>query len=483
MSKLSELLNPAPVSGPSTPAPQQQASTTGEHDWKLHESPALSHIPHSRHTSQSQLPPLNSPLDALATAATSSTPGPSSPPPFQAKPITSPYASPQTHHRAYSELSSRPNYSYDSPGLPFEPTHSGERAEDQFSPGLEKYHHSSHGITKRRSSDFATDSSRELPPLRSHLSEERQPPVISATDDQVHDVSHKTVAETKLAHPSVNIESSQGKDEIQEPDHLHHKSVISQIRQPSPHQSHAPDLTAKMVPEQPEVKIESKEEPPEPTPNACQSDNYQPTVSSKTEATPATESVATPKTVADLRGDESYRASSADASTPSRSTPAASKPTLTNKKRTAPKSSSKIDKKGIASTVKKPAAKKRRLESDSVDGTPSSQRSGTPNSSRASKTPAPKVRKRNSATPVESSPVPTVEEGNGDEDQDMEDDSELFCVCRKPDDHTWMIGCDGGCEDWFHGRCVEMNERDGNLIDKYICKLRELCWQKRHIMF
>lgn len=307
--------------------------------------------------------------------------------------------------------------------------------------------------------------------------------MISATDDQVHDVSHKTVAETKLAHPSVNIESSQGKDEIQEPDHLHHKSVISQIRQPSPHQSHAPDHTAKMVPEQPEVKIESKEEPLEPAPNACQSENYQPTVSSKTEATPATESVATPKILADLRGDESYRASSADASTPSRSTPAASKPTLTNKKRTAPKSSSKIDKKGTASTIKKPAAKKRRLESDSVDGTPSSQRSGTPNSSRASKTPAPKIRKRNSATPVESSPVPTVEEGNGDEDQDMEDDSELFCICRKPDDHTWMIGCDGGCEDWFHGRCVEMDERDGNLIDKYICKLREVCWQKRHIMF
>lgn len=483
MSKLSELLNPAPVSGPSTPAPQQPASTTDEHDWKLRGSPTLSHISHSRHTSQSQLPPLNSPLDALAAAATSSTPAPSSPPPFQAKPINSPYASPQTHHRTYSELSSRPNNSYNSPGLPFEPTHSGERAQEQFPPGLEKYHHSSHGLINRRSSDFATDSSRELPPLRNHLAEESKPPVISATDDQVHDSNHKVVAEPQLAHPGVSIESSQGKGEVQEPDYVHPESVTSPIRQPSPYESHVPGLTAEMAPEQPEVKIESKEEPLEPAPNACRRDSYQPTAPSKTEATPATESVATPKTVADLRGDESYRASSADASTPSRSTPAASKPTLTNKKRTTPKSSTKIDKKGTASTIKKSAARKRRLESDSVDGTPSSQRSGTPNSSRASKTPAPKNRKRNSATPVERSPVPTVEEGNGDEDQDMEDDSELFCICRKPDDHTWMIGCDGGCEDWFHGRCVEMNERDGNLIDKYICKSRGLRWREEPIMF
>ena len=295
---------------------------------------------------------------------------------------------------------------------------------------------------------------------------------MTATDEQVHDVNHKAVAEPELALQGAKIEAPQVNDEIHEPDYVRHEPVTSQIRQPSPHHSHAPDLTTEMVFEQPEVKIESKEEPPEPALLASRSESYQPTASLKTEATTATESVATPKTVADLRGDESYRASSADASTPSRSTPAASKPTPTSKKRAAPKSSNKIEKKGTASTIKRPAAKKRRLERDSVDGTPSSQRSGTPNSSRASKTPAPKIRKQNSATPVEGSSAPTVEEGNGDEDQDMDDDSELFCICRKPDDHTWMIGCDGGCEDWFHGKCVEMDEKDGNLVDKYICTLR-----------
>lgn len=295
---------------------------------------------------------------------------------------------------------------------------------------------------------------------------------MTATDAPVPDVNHTAVVEPKFAQQSANIELSQSNDEIHEPDYVRHEPVTSQIRQPSPHHSPAPDLTTEMVPEQPEVKIEAKEEPIGPALIASQSDSYQPAASLKTEATPATESVATPKTVADLRGDESYRASSADASTPSRSTPAASKPTPASKKRTAPKSSNKVDKKGTASTIKRPPGKKRRLESDSVDGTPPSQRSGTPNSSRASKTPAPRNRKQNSVTPAEGSPAPTADEGNGDEDQDMDDDSELFCICRKPDDHTWMIGCDGGCEDWFHGRCVEMNERDGNLIDKYICTSR-----------
>jgi COMPASS component SPP1 len=45
----------------------------------------------------------------------------------------------------------------------------------------------------------------------------------------------------------------------------------------------------------------------------------------------------------------------------------------------------------------------------------------------------------------------------------------VFCICRKGDNHTWMIACDGGCDEWFHGNCVDIKERDGELIDKYIC--------------
>lgn len=46
---------------------------------------------------------------------------------------------------------------------------------------------------------------------------------------------------------------------------------------------------------------------------------------------------------------------------------------------------------------------------------------------------------------------------------------ELYCVCRKPDSGKWMIGCDG-CEDWFHGECINVAEEDGDLIDKYFCR-------------
>lgn len=32
-----------------------------------------------------------------------------------------------------------------------------------------------------------------------------------------------------------------------------------------------------------------------------------------------------------------------------------------------------------------------------------------------------------------------------------------------------MIACDGGCEDWFHGSCVNVAQEDEDLIDRYIC--------------
>lgn len=54
-------------------------------------------------------------------------------------------------------------------------------------------------------------------------------------------------------------------------------------------------------------------------------------------------------------------------------------------------------------------------------------------------------------------------------DTDMDVDGDVYCICRKPDNGTFMIGCDGTCDDWFHGKCVKIEERNKNLIDKYIC--------------
>lgn len=165
----------------------------------------------------------------------------------------------------------------------------------------------------------------------------------------------------------------------------------------------------------------------------------------------------TPKKIADLKRGSTSRASSSERSSPS----APNKPTGGANKRANAATAKKLDKKGSA--TRKPAAKKRRtntLDQDSKDATlTAARRSGTPASSRASRTPAPV-------------PKSAVEEDEVDEEGDDAEDEDdgIFCICRKPDNHEWMIGCDGGCEDWFHSTCVKINRADADLIDKYICE-------------
>ncbi|KAF2107474.1 hypothetical protein BDV96DRAFT_506217 [Lophiotrema nucula] len=91
-----------------------------------------------------------------------------------------------------------------------------------------------------------------------------------------------------------------------------------------------------------------------------------------------------------------------------------------------------------------------------------------------SKTPGAKATKKGShaGTPAaESSPAPdTSSQAHASDDEgDSSEDSTLYCICRKPDNHKWMIGCDGGCDDWFHGSCVNMVQADEDLVDKFIC--------------
>lgn len=122
-------------------------------------------------------------------------------------------------------------------------------------------------------------------------------------------------------------------------------------------------------------------------------------------------------------------------------------------------------KKGTATTMKKaPPSKKRKLESTRSD-TPSSRMSRPAFKTGSSK-----------GTPVNSSPAPSDRSGSVDPDEEEEEEEEgtpvsddLYCLCRRPDTGTFMIGCDGRCDDWFHGKCVGIEERDKNLIDKFMC--------------
>lgn len=117
-------------------------------------------------------------------------------------------------------------------------------------------------------------------------------------------------------------------------------------------------------------------------------------------------------------------------------------------------------------------------ESESVTGTtPNRSPSATPASART-KTTLSKLARQSSRS-VASSPTPSSRSrsasvvpsdgGNDASSPGTNDDGDVFCICRKGDNHTWMIACDGGCDEWYHGNCVSIRERDGDLIDKYIC--------------
>jgi len=167
------------------------------------------------------------------------------------------------------------------------------------------------------------------------------------------------------------------------------------------------------------------------------------------------------KAISSLKRENSARHQSPlrESSVPMPSTEDVHAESTVSRKRPLPK------KKGQATTMKKaPPSKKRKLESTRSD-TPSS-RTSRP----AFKTGSAK------GTPLNSSPAPSDRSGSVDPDEEEEEEEEgtpvsddLYCLCRRPDTGTFMIGCDGQCDDWFHGKCVGIEERDKNLIDKFMC--------------
>ena len=44
--------------------------------------------------------------------------------------------------------------------------------------------------------------------------------------------------------------------------------------------------------------------------------------------------------------------------------------------------------------------------------------------------------------------------------------------CNKPDDGSPMIGCDAGCEDWYHWVCVGIHQEPNKML--------ETCNTKKH---
>lgn len=60
------------------------------------------------------------------------------------------------------------------------------------------------------------------------------------------------------------------------------------------------------------------------------------------------------------------------------------------------------------------------------------------------------------------------DDDDDDDDQQREYSGSSYCICRRPDTGQWMIGCDA-CDDWFHGECVNLTEKDSKRFVKYSC--------------
>lgn len=41
----------------------------------------------------------------------------------------------------------------------------------------------------------------------------------------------------------------------------------------------------------------------------------------------------------------------------------------------------------------------------------------------------------------------------------------LWCICRTPHNNRFMICCDK-CEEWFHGKCVNITRQMGNEMEQ-----------------
>ncbi|OAA60652.1 Zinc finger, FYVE/PHD-type [Cordyceps fumosorosea ARSEF 2679] len=108
------------------------------------------------------------------------------------------------------------------------------------------------------------------------------------------------------------------------------------------------------------------------------------------------------------------------------------------------------------------------------DATPASTRASPPKKKGTAAT----VKKAPAKRPPKSTTLATAKKGpkkgprrgaGADDAGEGDSDNGPYCLCQGPDDHRWMICCEG-CDDWFHGECIDLSKEVGeNLIEKFIC--------------
>ncbi|KAI9653741.1 MAG: hypothetical protein M1821_006935 [Bathelium mastoideum] len=465
MSNLSDLLNPAPAS---SPKPASEAPNLPSH-YSSDNGDAVSAVARTTYDAASALTALAHSSPSVNTAW-----GQRSPPTHAPRPQLP--SEGQYTSRRYSD--GRPGSSYGIAAAPVEPSPPLERFEPPSSPTLEQYHHWSKSPREQRRQSEQARYSPRLAPIQGlglPLSEQ----VIQEPD------AHNPETSVVTSPPTFNSDQHSRKHSVnemavnEEPSHTSVEPPADQLRQPSPT---AADTKAGL--------LQRNSSLPETAPVSSPITHIKPEPSATPrENTPAAAPSLDPETlkaVEALKNEHGLRGSGArKQSSPSvPAMPAETKPAITtSKKRPAPRST----KKGTAA-VKKPTNKKRKIDTAIDTGSPTATptsahptaRSATP-SSHTSKTPAFRGGTAAAAAPPSSSPAPvpptaasadsagSVAEDYSEDEDGATDDNTRYCICRRPDNHTWMIACDGGCEDWFHGKCVNIAEADGDLIDTYIC--------------
>lgn len=57
-------------------------------------------------------------------------------------------------------------------------------------------------------------------------------------------------------------------------------------------------------------------------------------------------------------------------------------------------------------------------------------------------------------------------ESEDSEDEKSDDDPDkLWCICNQPHNNRFMICCDT-CEEWYHGKCVNVTKTMGQLMEQ-----------------
>ncbi|KAF2139656.1 uncharacterized protein K452DRAFT_289651 [Aplosporella prunicola CBS 121167] len=388
------------------------------------------------------------------------------------------HGSPFSPHDQYASSAPYPQVrrtsSYGSVGGPVEPP-SVDHAPHQWSPSLEQYHHGSKSPEEqRRQSLFSMCSNPNvLPPIQSfdvvgdrRLSGEQSQAQHVSPAPYGHDASHILGTSPSDSPRRTSQLSPNTIAQNREPDYVRDEPTTSQIRAPSP-QAPIVDTTSTslLASPPPQIKLEPSAPSREATPAHAASQTEQGSVLDRE----------TLKAVADLKNEHGLRAAAREVSS---STAAAAPAAPMDATVTSPSAAKK--RKPVNSVVKRGGGKKapgKKRKTDGGDAAGGSAGRPSPSPSVASRTPASRTKKSQSGTPVlGSSPAPHAASSPAahtmeDDDDDVESGSDdgIYCICRKGDNHTWMIACDGSCQDWYHGTCVNVDEIDGDLIEKYYC--------------